>query len=75
MSDAGILTSQQGILGGSPFQQIDTDIQLLTKAVNRIAEILTPAPYVVNGSRAAFTVTSLLAALANAGVIIDNTTP
>ena len=70
------ITSQQGILGGSPFQQLDTDIQLLTKAVNRIADILKPTPQVVTGSRAGnAALASLLAALAANGFIVDNTTP
>lgn len=67
-------------LGGNQLQQIDTDIQSLTKAVNRIAEILTQenasqTPLVVTGSRGGnAALASLLTVLANSGVIVDQTT-
>ena len=60
----------------SALQQLDTDIQALTQAVNRIVNILKPAAQVVTGSRGGNTaLASLLTALAAAGFIIDNTTP
>ena len=80
MSDApyvgGSAISQQGILGGSPVQALDTDLQNLVKAVNRVAQLLTPAPAsVITGSRASgAALTSLLAALVARGLIIDDTT-
>lgn len=63
----------------NPLQQLDSDIQALTRAVNRIAEILqtpTGAPPTVSGSRGGnAALQSLLSALSGAGLIIDNTTP
>ncbi len=61
-------------------QQIDTDIQTLVRAVNRIAETLTQlipgTPPSVTGSRGGnVALASLLTALAAENLIIDNTTP
>lgn len=73
----GNAASQPGILAGSQYQQLDLDIQALTRAVNRIAQILTPpAPQIVSGSRASgAALVSLLGALAAAGIIVDHSTP
>jgi hypothetical protein len=69
---------------GTNLQQIDTDLQQMTRAMNRLAEsvgqivtLLTPAtPQIVTGSRASgAALESLLTALANAGIIVDSTTP
>ncbi len=69
---------------GPSLQQIDSDLQLLTRAMNRLAEsvaqivtLLTPpTAQIVTGSRASgAALESLLAALVNAGIIVDNTTP
>lgn len=73
MSDRG------GLLSGTGLQQIDTDIQALTKAVNRIAtalEALVPPVFTVTGSRASgAALESLLADLVATGRAVDNTTP
>lgn len=69
MSDRG------GGLAGSPYQQLDLDIQNLIKAVNGIATLMTkPAAQSVTGSKTSgAALVSLLKALAAAGIIIDNT--
>lgn len=62
----------------SPLQALDTDIQKLIQAVNRIAEILSAAgtPPTVTGSRGGnVALANLLTVLAAAGVIVDGTTP
>ena len=76
--------SDQGPPGATGFQQatgvqtIDTDLQNIVRAVNRIAQILQPtgAPQNVTGSRASgAALANLLTALANLGFITNNTTP
>lgn len=63
--------------------QLDTDVQQVVKAINRVADLLptlfivtpTPPPS-VSGSRGGnAALASLLTALAGLGVITDNTTP
>ena len=77
------MIGDQSAQQGNPYQQIDTDLQQLNRGINRLAEsvgeivtLLTPTPQIVTGSRASgAALESLLAALANAGVIVDSTTP
>lgn len=64
----------------NPFQQIETDIQQLVKAVNRVAEILqalpvTPPPTVTGSRGGNAALGNLLTALAASGLIVNGTTP
>lgn len=76
MSDFPSLLAQQG----NPLQQLDSDIQQLTAAVNQVATILADllalqSGQIVTGSRGGnVALTNLLAALANANIITNNTT-
>lgn len=77
MSDFPTLLSQ---LANNPLQQIDSDLQALTLAVNRVGTLLADlialqSGQIVTGSRAGnAALANLLTALANAGIVVDNTT-
>ena len=71
-ANPGLLQSGERLLA-----QLDTDVQKLTQAVNRIAQILESAAATpVSGSRGGnVALANLLTALAGLGIITDNTTP
>jgi hypothetical protein len=76
VTGVSLASTNNTALGINPLQQIDTDIQRLIVSVNNIATLLSPTPQVVTGSRTGgAALTSLLAALAAAGLIVNDTTP
>lgn len=74
-------SSPSMLLAPDPLQQIDTDLQQLIAAVNRVGQLLTDllaqqSGQIVTGSRGGnAALASLLTALDNAGIITNNTTP